>query len=249
MAEHHRLTTPIFIERANIVHNNAYDYSETKYVAQHSPVTIICPKHGPFNMRPVNHVAGRQGCPLCGSGKKRTTADFITLAKEVHGDRYDYSLVTYKSAITKVKIICPIHGAFNQTPDMHCFSARQGCPSCKASTGERKIYTTLKDIGITDFICEHTFVGLKNPKTNRPLHYDFFIPELNVLIEYDGQQHHKCVNFSGNLTTKEMNSRLKQAKYLDALKSQYANANGYTLIRIIHTDFDKIERILREQLF
>ena len=52
-------------------------------------------------------------------GKRLTTEEFISKAREVHGDRYDYSKVEYKNAKTKVKIICPIHGVFEQSPDAH----------------------------------------------------------------------------------------------------------------------------------
>ena len=61
-------------------------------------------------------------------GKRLTTEEFISKAREVHGDRYDYSKVEYKNAKTKVKIICPIHGVFEQSPDAHLHG--QGCRDC-----------------------------------------------------------------------------------------------------------------------
>ena len=65
-----------------------------------------------------------------------TTEEFISKAKKVHGDKYDYSLVEYVNAFKKVKIICPIHGVFKQSPSIHVFG--QGCPKCKADlTGNR----------------------------------------------------------------------------------------------------------------
>jgi hypothetical protein len=48
--------------------------------------------------------------------KKLTNEDFIKKAKERHGDKYDYSLVKYVNAITKVDIICPKHGVFTTNP-------------------------------------------------------------------------------------------------------------------------------------
>ena len=78
------------ITKAAQLHHNYYDYSQVRYTGKDNKVTIICPTHGPFEMRLHNHVYGKQKCPLCGSGKKRTTEDFITLAREVHGDLYDY---------------------------------------------------------------------------------------------------------------------------------------------------------------
>jgi len=50
---------------------------------------------------------------------RKTTEEFINNAKKVHGDKYDYSLVDYIGALNKIKIICPIHGIFEQAPSNH----------------------------------------------------------------------------------------------------------------------------------
>ena len=65
--------------------------------------------------------------------KKLTTEEFIEKAKQIHGDKYDYSLTEYKSNKKKVKIICPIHGVFEQRPLNHL----QGCGCIKCSGLEK----------------------------------------------------------------------------------------------------------------
>jgi hypothetical protein len=75
----------------------------------------------------------KQGCPECGGTKQRTNETFIEMAKGVHGERYDYSLVEYVNADTKVTIICTEHGPFLQTPLSHIHH-ESGCPDC-AETG------------------------------------------------------------------------------------------------------------------
>jgi Zn finger protein HypA/HybF involved in hydrogenase expression len=55
--------------------------------------------------------------------------NFFEKAKEIHGDKYDYSLIEYKNNSSKVKIICKIHGVFEQTPNSH-ISKKCGCPKC-----------------------------------------------------------------------------------------------------------------------
>jgi hypothetical protein len=75
--------------------------------------------------------------------RKLTTAEFISRAKEIHGDTYDYSEIMYSSARQKVKIICALHGRFEQTPNNHIYSGK-GCPSC---SGNKK-YTT------PEFVCK-----------------------------------------------------------------------------------------------
>lgn len=233
---------------ARKVHNDVYDYSQVNYVGPNESVTVLCKKHGPFNVRLWNHVGGPDGCPLCGSGKKRTTHDFVILAKEVHGDLYDYSQVKYTNAITPVTIICKIHGSFEQSPDMHCFSGYQGCPRCKTSRGERKIYNTLVNMGIINFVCEKSFDDLRAPNTNFPLRYDFFVPSYNLLIEFDGQSHSECVNYSGQLSEEVMKTRLERVQELDKIKNKYAKDNNLTLLRIPYTEFENIPQILSEHL-
>lgn len=60
---------------------------------------------------------------------RMTRDDFIQKAREIHGDKYDYSHVIYTNVKTKVKIICPLHGVFQQTPDKH-LHGKCGCPVC-----------------------------------------------------------------------------------------------------------------------
>ena len=68
--------------------------------------------------------------------RKLTTEDFIEKTKAVHGDRYDYSKVEYINNLTKVKIICNIHGDFTQTPSHHWRGS--GCCKCGIETGAKK---------------------------------------------------------------------------------------------------------------
>ena len=122
------------IEKFKIIHRDKYDYSLFKYDKMHSQSTIICPIHGEFEQSPHSHLRG-QGCPKCGiekrSNKRRYDLDvFIKKAKEIHGNKYDYSKVMYNGSQKSVTIICPNHGEFEQTPNSHLQG--QGCPYCKS---------------------------------------------------------------------------------------------------------------------
>ena len=119
-----------FIERARKVHGDKYDYSKVNYVNNCTPITIICPIHDEFPQTPNSHLSGH-GCPHCSGNKKLTKEDFIEKAREVHGDKYDYSKVNYVSSKTLVSIICPIHGEFEQTPNNHLRGS--GCPHCSGT--------------------------------------------------------------------------------------------------------------------
>lgn len=121
-------TTKEFVKEAKHVHGNKYDYSKVKYVNANTKVEFVCPKHGVFAQTPSSHLRG-QGCPMCGGKKKLTTLEFARKAKEVHGNKYDYSKVRYTNAKSKVKIICPEHGVFEQLPSNHLSGC--GCPRHK----------------------------------------------------------------------------------------------------------------------
>lgn len=69
-----KLKTDDFISRAKEIHGDKYDYSEVDYTTTHTPITIICPLHGPFQQSPASHLSGK-GCKPCGrksSGEKNT---------------------------------------------------------------------------------------------------------------------------------------------------------------------------------
>jgi ssDNA-binding Zn-finger/Zn-ribbon topoisomerase 1 len=128
-----RKTTIDFINESNIIHNNRYDYSLVVYINNKIKIRIICPIHGEFEQIPKNHLLGCN-CPHCGFNnqvykRRKHTLEFVNESNIIHNNRYDYSLVNYKNANTKVKIICPEHGEFEQTSKGH-ITLKQGCPSC-----------------------------------------------------------------------------------------------------------------------
>ena len=114
---------------------NKYDYSKVEYVNNRTKVCIICSEHGEFWQTPNSHLKGC-GCSNCRkkimSNKLSYTSEiFIQKAREVHGNKYDYSKVEYKDFYTKVCIICPIHGEFWQKPNIH-IRTKICCPKCNS---------------------------------------------------------------------------------------------------------------------
>ena len=130
------LTTEQFIEKAKQIHGDKYDYSKVNYINSQIKICIICPEHGEFWQIPNSHLQGN-GCPICATNNRSmkqtlTTEQFIEKAKQIHGNKYDYSKVVYVNNHTKVCIICPEHGEFWQTPHKHTIS-KHGCPACGGS--------------------------------------------------------------------------------------------------------------------
>lgn len=175
------LSTEGFIEKARKVHGDKYDYSLVDCKGYKKPVKIICKEHGVFEQKPNTHLAGG-GCPECAKRTiaeklRLTTEDFIRRAREVHGDKYDYSNVKYHKGNEKVEIICPIHGSFFQKPNSHL--SGQGCPICgknliKSLEGFIKDANLVHGVGTYDY-SEVDYKGSEVPiKIFDPLYNEFF---------------------------------------------------------------------------
>lgn len=134
-----------FIKHAQEIHEKLghnYDYSEVVYVNRKTKVKIRCSKHGIFKQTPSNHTKKDKptGCPKCAreesaTSQRLTVEEFISKAKKIHSDKYDYSKAKYINYNTKVEIICKKnnneHGTFLQTPSNH-LSHEAKCPKCMA---------------------------------------------------------------------------------------------------------------------
>jgi hypothetical protein len=129
-----RLRKDEFIRRARQRHGDKYDYSLVDWKSTTQAVRIICPRHGEFEQLPYNHMLGR-GCARCAiecpkprPPRRMTTANFIPRAREIHGERYDYSKVEVRGALEPVVIRCRIPGPFAQRPANHLLGF--GCTRC-----------------------------------------------------------------------------------------------------------------------
>lgn len=229
-----KLTTQEFIERAKNVHGDKYSYATTIYNKSKEKVEIICLKHGPFTQRPNDHISDKNGCPSCkseviGDSKRNEFGKVLRLFKDAHGDVYDYSLIKFKSMEEKVPIICVEHGIFMQSPNKHKIG--RGCPRCKYSNGEKTTMKVLRDLCIT-YEVQKTFENLYGDY--RKLSYDFYLPTLNALIEYDGEFHYDHTKVFGykNLSEEEAIGKFLKTKEYDCIKNTYAYKNGIHLLRI-----------------
>ena len=123
--------------------------------------------------------------------QKKTKDRLIIEFNKIHNNFYNYERIEYVNFHTPIKIICPIHGEFKQSPNNHKRS--QGCPSCVESIGEKTIRNFLNNKNI-NFIPQHKFNDCKNV---RKLPFDFYLKDLNVCIEYNGKQHYEPINYFG----------------------------------------------------
>ena len=212
-----------FIKQAKEVHGDKYDYSKVEYKTALTKVCIICPEHGEFWQTPHSHLKGC-GCLKCcreiqNEKKKITQLGWIERAKEIHGDKYDYSKVEYIDSRIKVCIICPKHGEFWQVANRHLRGG--GCPKCKNSTLENKVLLLLEKNNIK-YVYQYFPKFLNNGIGHQSL--DFYLPDYNIAIECQGEQHYKPVNAFGGYE-----QFLKQIE-LDKKKFDICNKNGINIL-------------------
>jgi very-short-patch-repair endonuclease len=152
---------------------------------------------------------------------------------------YDYSLITqewwdknYKgNQQTKLPIICPEHGLFYQTRFGH--NQGNGCPNCNSSKGESKIRAHLNTLEL---------YYIQEFQLDNKQRIDFYIPEYNLAIEYDGIQHFKAVEHFGG------EEALASNKERDEIKNQYCIDNNINLLRIPYWEFDNIDILIQEEI-
>ena len=238
-------TKEIFEEKATKIHNGKYTYDNVVYKNNKTNVWVTCPIHGDFEVRPDNHLHG-SGCPKCGKismaeTQKFSKDKFVQLSKKIHGDRYDYSKVEYMDYSTKVRIVCPIHGEFWQTPDSHLHG--HGCPHCKESKLENIISNLLSENKIP-FVRQKTYPWLKY-KGN--LFIDFYLPSYNIAIECQGLQHYEPTEFFGG------EAEFKERIARDSVKKALCEKNGIKMIYFSHkngenilNDTDELLKIIKQ---
>ena len=220
------LTTEIFIQRANSIHSFLYNYDNVVYVKNNIKVKIVCKGHGEFMQSPNHHLNIKQGCPKCKFEKSRLDlSEFIEKSKEKHEDIYDYSKIEEFTFNKKVNIVCKTHGIFMQLPNNHC-NLGYGCYMCKDSIGEKIISNILDSLNI-EYIRERRFDGCKN-KNHLP--FDFYLPNFNICIEYQGEQHFTPIEYFGG------EKRFKEQLINDNIKKEWCEKNNIELIIVGYLD-------------
>lgn len=217
-----------YVEKVNIKHNNFYEYDRNNF--NNDKISIKCPIHGVFTQHKSQHLFG-QGCPECANDNKRLTKQiFEERSNIVHDFEYDYSKSNYVNNYTDVEIICKKHGSFFQTPNFHMLG--QGCPKCKSSKGEKKI---LKYFELNNIKYEHQKMFNKCKNKNR-LPFDFYLPEYNMCVEYNGKQHYEPIDYFGGIET------LNYIKNNDQIKETFCKENNIKLHIIKYND-DILEKL------
>lgn len=220
-----RRTTVEYVKLCVIKHKNFYSYDKTVYVNKRTKVIVTCPVHGDWAVDPHNHLRGSI-CNRCSMLTQSSTTpiskdEFVLKSTRKHGNLFTCDKVIYITSKHKVCITCNRCGyEFWQQPCNHIHG--QGCPLCKESKGEKNIRGFLCLMNIK-FEREKKFSGCYHIA---PLRFDFYLPDYNICIEYDGEQHFKSVPWFGGVVGFE------RMKIRDKIKDDFCREMNITLIRI-----------------
>jgi hypothetical protein len=209
-----KMTYEEFLFKANLKHNNKYTYYEETFKGSSHKIKINCEKHGDFEQYAKDHIKGAS-CFKC------SNTDIDLLLEELKDTKYDYKYVKedFKTLKTKVRIICPDHDIFEQTMGWH--KKGHGCPKCKYSKGEKSIEEFLINNSI-NYVTQKKFDDCKNKSC---LPFDFYLPDYNMCIEFDGRFHFD-----------EIFNQLELTQINDKIKTEYCLNKNIILYRISYKE-------------
>ena len=236
------LTHEEFMEKFYVKNENAENIEILgEYKGSKVKIKCKCKIDGyEWEVTPHNLLNDR-GCPKCSDKVRKNTEYFINELKEIN-DNIEI-LGEYVNNRTKIKCKCKIDGhEWKATPNS--LLSRTGYPKCNESKGEKRIgkYLDSRDI---KYKSQYKF---NNCKSKKELPFDFYIPSLNMAIEYDGEYHYMIITRGKNDTYKKAFNRFVEGKIRDTIKTIYCKENNIKLIRIPYTEYDNIEKILEKEL-
>lgn len=229
-------TTEMFMEEIKDVEITPME----EYINALTPMLFRCNKcRNEWRVRPSDVLSGAM-CPHCKRNQKLVAKRIALVDFMKKFDPTIKIVGEYIGRHNHIKCRCNICGnEWDAAPGNLVQGC--GCPACKSSAGERRIRAYLIDHNV-DYIQEHRFDDCRDEHV---LPFDFFIPAMNLVIEYDGEQHYRPVKFAGINDGGEIVRYLKTLRR-DAIKNRYCSDNNIRLVRIPYTDYNEIDNILNE---
>jgi len=225
----------IFEEFSKHVESQGFKLLSNAYIDVYSKLEIQCSEGHIFKMSYDNFKSG-QRCPKC-AGKNKNILD---VRKYVESQGFKLLSDVYINSKEKLEIQCSEGHIF--WINWNHFQQGKRCQYCKCSKGEKRVSEVLKNLNL-EFEKQKRFIGCRNKYT---LPFDFYIPSINILIEYDGRQHFNPVSFSDDQTQETKNNNLITVLINDEIKNRFTDENKIKLLRIPYTEFKNIQFIIEE---
>lgn len=204
-----------------------------------------------WNTSVTNRVNNKTGCPYCSGFYPSEDYNLLVINPKICGEwNYNKNVKRPEEYTPKTSQYawwkCKDCGHEWETSIVSRSLYGSGCPECKKSKGEKECKRVF-DLRNIDYLPQKEFDGLIG-LGNKNLSYDFYLPDYNLLIEYQGQYHDQLILKYKNEPIKYAKKRLKKQIEHDRRKKEYALNNGYSFLEIWYWDFDNIETILSKEL-
>lgn len=222
------------------VESRGFERLSDEYKSADTPIKIRCKKCNHIFYPTIHNLKNGSGCPKC-YDKVRGKKNIISYEERLKYVRsFDFDILTPKEEYIDGENIVTLKcnkGHIYETK-LHYFYNGNRCPICRKSKGESRISKFLKDNNI-EYFEQYRF---DDCKFKNKLPFDFYIPSLNLCIEYDGKQHYEINGFKNNSRT------LVDIKIRDTVKNIYCKNNNIKLLRIPYRKFNDIENILTKEI-
>ena len=239
---------PDWIKNARAVHGEKYEYDDSR-----PPQTVAdiirykCPTHGWQETRYDCHVLQGCGCALCAGVQNKIPAEdrkqrWIERCRKKFNDRFDYSQFEYVDNDTKGTIICREHHCSFITDPWTHLRGSGACPLCSSSKGEALIRTWLENNKVK-FDTQYKLPNENMFCKRQHLLVDFYLPDLNLIIEMNGEQHYQYVE---HFHTKDWTFEDQQIR--DETLRVYCRDHRINLLEIKYNEIGRIPKILAKAI-
>lgn len=229
-----KITKEVFIEKAKKNYNDIFNYDEINYININTPIEIKCNLHNIFfNQSPKEHLK-RHKCNICNNATKKNK--FIENANKKHGNKYNYNLVEFINYETQIKIKCPKHGIFEQTPSHHLKT--NGCFKCSKSNYSKK------QIQWLDYLMKRDNIYIQHACNDGEYRIDKYkidgyCAETNTCFEFNGLLFHGSPRLYNPEYINPINGKRMGDLYQATLnKEKYIRDKGYNLVVMWEDEWD-----------
>lgn len=240
----HKRQDELYLKALQACQQNGYVLLSSKFdiLCNTSYIKYLCPRHGEHTMRVSNFINGK-GCPDCvpenNSERFRLSVNEVEQRIQECGgkllNKNDYINRHERNLLVEC---CECKTPFVTSLVLFTQHGGQVCDACRnsESLGEKRIECYLQNNQIK-FVPQQCFSDCRD---QRPLPFDFYLPDYNTLIEFDGRQHFEDTHY--------FTYPIDMVRKHDEIKNNYCQANGINLIRIPYWDINQIEQILNKEL-
>ena len=221
-------------EVKSYVEARGWEMLSKEYKNVGTPILLKCPNGHVSEIIFSNFMRG-SGCSCCANNKRH---DYEYVKKEIEKEGYKLISSEYINGATKIEMMCDEGHVFQMR--WNNFQQGQRCPICqKPSKGEQRVEEILNKYSIP-FETQYRYDDCRDVK---PLPFDFYLPQYNLIIEFDGEQHFDIKHCFGNNDDDFWTTIIH-----DAIKNQYCEDNNINILRIPYWEIDNIEELIKNKL-